>query len=384
MMTRARVAIRAAILICAGVLTLAAPSAVAADSTIANDTARILAGMPVDESSPVASFMQSSSWKRHASHFDRAWTQLDKRQLSKIRAWSAKHIPERQPVMFYMFSGPDFLYADAFYGDATTYVLSALEPVGPIPSLKGMSNYQLARELGELQRSVNSVLSYSFFITKKMKTQLRGGRLTGTLPVLYLFLARSGKTIEDVSYVAIDKDGKLEVTGDDGSRGDTKGVRINFSGSDGKKRTLYYFSTNLADDGVKKSGFLEFCAKLGRGDSLIKSASYLLHYGYFSTTREFILDHSAVLVEDDSGIPLRYFKREDWNLYPFGNYLGPISIFPGKYQRDLKALYRRDHAGPINFGIGYRWRPRQSNLLLAIRKVSNTAQDDTAQDEAAE
>ena len=32
--------------------------------------------------------------------------------------------------MFYMFSGPDFLYADAFYSKATTYVLSALEPVG--------------------------------------------------------------------------------------------------------------------------------------------------------------------------------------------------------------------------------------------------------------
>ena len=32
--------------------------------------------------------------------------------------------------MFYMFSGPDFLYADAFYSKASTYVLGALEPVG--------------------------------------------------------------------------------------------------------------------------------------------------------------------------------------------------------------------------------------------------------------
>lgn len=372
MMSRARIALGAAALYL-GLLVLA-PAATAQDKASANDVARILAGMSVEASSPAAPYMESSSWKRHASHFDKAWARLDKDQLSKIRKWSTKNIPERQPVMFYMFSGPDFLYADAFYGDATTYVLSALEPVGPIPSLEGMSNYQLARELGELQRSVNSVLSYSFFITKKMKTQLKGGRLTGTLPVLYLFLARSGKTIEEVTYVSLDSEGKLEVTGEDGARGDTKGARIIFSGADGKKRTLYYFSTNLADSGVKTSGFLEFCANLGRGDSLIKSASYLLHYGYFSTTRNFILDNSAVLVEDDSGIPLRYFKREDWDLYPFGNYLGPINIFPGKYQRDLQALYRREHAGPIDFGIGYRWRPRQSNLLLAIRKVSNTAQ----------
>lgn len=378
MMSRARVAFRAAIL-CLGIYVLTAsatPTAMAADAASANDTARILAGMSVEASSPLASYTKSSSWQRHAKHFDKAWARLDKGQLAKIRKWSAKHIPERQPVMFYMFSGPDFLYADAFYGDATTYVLSALEPVGPIPSLEGMSNYQLARELGELQRSVNSVLSYSFFITKKMKTQLRGGRLNGTLPVLYLFLARSGKTIEDVSYVSVDSEGKLAVNGDDGARGNTKGARIIFSGSDGKKRTLYYFSTNLANDGVKKSGFLEFCSSLGRGDSLIKSASYLMHMNYFSTVRDYIIDNSSVLVEDDSGIPLRFFKRADWNLYPFGNYLGPINIFPGKYQRDLQALYRREHAGPIDFGIGYRWRPRQSNLLLAVRKVSNTAQGD--------
>ncbi len=51
----------------------------------------------------------------------------------------------------------------------------------------------LGGELRGLQNSLNSVLSYSFFITKKMKTQLRDGRLTGTLPILYTFLARPGK-----------------------------------------------------------------------------------------------------------------------------------------------------------------------------------------------
>lgn len=373
MMSTARNAIRAAFA-CVGFLMLAMPAAIAADKASANDTARILAGMPVDEDSPLASFTKNASWQRHAKHFDAAWARLDKGQLTKIRAWSDKHIPERQANMFYMFSGPDFLYADAFYGSATTYVLSALEPVGPIPDLAGMSTGQLSRELAELQQSVNSVLSYSFFITKKMKTQLRGGRLSGTLPVLYLFLARSGKTIEDVSYVAIDSEGHLLPSSEDSTRHGPKGAKITFSGADGKQRTLYYFSTDLSNDGVKTSGFLQYCAGLGHGDSLIKSASYLMHSDYFSTVRDFILNHSEALVEDDSGIPLRYFKPEDWNLYPFGNYLGPISIFPGKYQRDLRALYMRDNAGPIDFGIGYRWRPRQSNLLLAIRKVSNTAQ----------
>jgi hypothetical protein len=56
--------------------------------------------------------------------------QLEQRQLSKIRTWADANLAAPRPTMFYMFSGPDFLYANAFYSKATTYVLSALEPVG--------------------------------------------------------------------------------------------------------------------------------------------------------------------------------------------------------------------------------------------------------------
>ena len=52
--------------------------------------------------------------------------------LKTIRAWSDAHLAAPKPTMFYMFSGPDFIYADAFYSKATTYVLSALEPPGAV------------------------------------------------------------------------------------------------------------------------------------------------------------------------------------------------------------------------------------------------------------
>jgi hypothetical protein len=237
-----------------------------------------------------------------------------------------------------------------------------------------LSRGALAGEVGRLQRSLNSVLSFSFFITKKMKHELRGGRLTGTLPILYVFLARAGKTIDEVSLITLDADGN-ETPQDENARGAAQGARIAFSGADGKKRTLYYFSTDVSDGGFDRSGFQAFCAKLGRGDALLKSASYLMHSGNFSKVRDFVLGHSDAIVQDDSGIPLRHFKPDAWRLNAFGNYLGPISIFPGRYQRDLSALYRRERAGSLDFGIGYRWRPRQSNLLLVLRG-KKTAQSD--------
>ena len=125
-------------------------------------------------------------------------------------------------------------------------------------------------------------------------------------------------------------------------------------GSDGAERTLYYFSTDLSNAGVKASGFLKFCETLAPGDSLIKSASYLLHSGNFTTVRDFLLANSATIIQDDFGIPLRDYSPKKWRFFPFGRYLGPIDEFPGRYQQRYAELFRR--AQPIDFGIGYRWR----------------------------
>jgi hypothetical protein len=347
--------------------------AAADDKASFDDTARILAGMAPAAGSPLAKFTSDRSWQSHAKRFDQAWSQLDSRQLSKIRAWSAAHVAQRKPVVFYMFSGPDFLYADAFYPDADTYVLSALEPVGDVPDLNSISSQTLAGGLGRIEGSLNSVLSYSFFITKKMRYELSGGRFSGTLPILYVFLARSGKTIKDASLIALDADGKV-VPDAPGMKSAAHGVKIDFTGKDGKAQTLYYFSTAISDSGLKNSPFLKFCESLGRGDSFLKSASYLMHTDSFNTVRSFLIDHSDTIVEDDSGIPIRFFKEDEWKLYPFGNYLPPLGIFPHTYQQQLSSLYRKDHAGDLDFGIGYRWRPRESNLLLAIRSGKRTAQ----------
>ena len=95
----------------------------------ADDTARFLAGMPPSAQSPLTPLTKDPSWQRHARFFDAAFGQLEQHQISKIRAWADANLAAPRPTMFYMFSGPDFLYADAFYSKATTYVLSALEPV---------------------------------------------------------------------------------------------------------------------------------------------------------------------------------------------------------------------------------------------------------------
>jgi hypothetical protein len=330
-----------------------------------DDTVRFIAGLQPSASSPLAPFTNDESWQQHARFFDRAFGELDRSQLSKARAWAKTNLRVKRPTMYYMFSGPDFLYADAFFPEATTYVLAALEPVGQIPDLQRIPRGSLGPSLGTVSSSMHTVLSFSFFITHNMRSQLSSGRLNGTIPILYVFLARSGKTVKEVSLINLDADGN-ERPEAPGAKSAAHGVKILFAGADGKERTLYYFSTNLANDGVPTSGFLKFCEKLGPADSLIKSASYLLHSGSFTKIRDFLLANSATVLEDDSGIPLAHFDPKKWQLQPYGHYMPPLGIFPGTYQPKLQELFHKT-AAPIDFGYGYRWRRNESNLLLAVR-----------------
>jgi hypothetical protein len=335
-----------------------------AETVTANDTARFLAGMPPSADSPLTPLTRDPAWQRHAKFFDAAFGQLEQRQIAKIRTWAAANLAAPRPTMFYMFSGPDFLYADAFYPKATTYVLSALEPVGSVPDLSRLPRGGIGQSLYHVERSLSTILTFSFFITKMMKTDLHADQLNGTLPLLYVFLARSGKTIHGVSLVTVDDKGAL-VPYTTVGRNLSQGVKITFTGGEGGEKTLYYFSTNLANDGVRITGFLKFCEALAPGNSLIKSASYLLHSGSFSTVRDFLLNNSATMIQDDSGIPLAFYDPKKWRLFPFGRYAGPIGEFPGRYQPQYAELFR--HSQPMDFGIGYRWRPNESNLLLAVK-----------------
>src|SRR5438105_15359220 len=83
-----------------------------------NETARFLAGMPVSGGSPLAPLTHEAVWQEHAKFFDAAWAKLEQRQLSRARDWARGHLRAHSENVFYMFSGPDFLYADGFFPDA--------------------------------------------------------------------------------------------------------------------------------------------------------------------------------------------------------------------------------------------------------------------------
>ena len=317
---------------------------------------------PASDNAPPA-----SDWVVHSAELDRGWKRTQE-ALAAIGTWAPGALARAysgDDPMFYMFSGPDFLYAHAFFPNARTYILCGNEPVGPLPDLNKIPPNELPAALGNIRKSLGSMLSWSFFITENMKTDLAQPQLSGTVPLLYLFLARANCRIASVVPVTLDHNGVLAENG----KGQTQGVRILFRNqATGSQQTLYYFCTDLSDDGIKTTpGLLRFCEKQGRGVSLLKAASYLMHEPGFSRIRQFLLERSDTLVQDDSGIPFRYFEPRTWDLQLCGPYSGPIEIFQKYWQEDLSTAHARHAAPPLPFGFGYQWTPNKSNLLVATR-----------------
>ena len=125
-----------------------------------NDAARILAGMPPSQNSPLAASRKMAAGSATPSSSTPHGTSSTSGSSPRYAPGSPSNMPAPQPVMFYMFSGPDFLYADAFFPKASTYVLSGLEPIG---DGAGAERYvraaSLSGELRHLQSSLNSACS---------------------------------------------------------------------------------------------------------------------------------------------------------------------------------------------------------------------------------
>jgi hypothetical protein len=294
-----------------------------------------------------------------------------------MKKWASEEMAEISrdtATLFYPFSGPDFLHAHTFFPGSHRYVLVALEPVGSVPKVETMTPDAVDQLFASVDRSLDSVLNFSFFKTNNMKVDLNK-EVDGTLPILMVFLARTGNQITDIKSVELDNEGNVvqQATHSE-SRPGLKGVEIRFRApGDATERRLEYFSLNLQNDYLKKSppAFLNYVGKLGPVNTYLKSASYLMYKGYFSTIRKTILDRSAFVLEDDSAIPYKYFPEPQWSVSLYGVYQTPIEMFKDHHQADLEAAYKKPGAArPLPFGIGYSWRPGQSNLLAARKKQS--------------
>lgn len=347
-----------------------------------DELAQMIAAMKPGNPKVLGDVFSSKAFEEFQNGFDKKWREYDSSRLTlleKFRSEDLSNSVGETKTLFYPFSGPDFLYANAFFPEADTYILMGLEPVGtrPLYDQTAAAKDSTTRYFAKVKPALFTILNFSFFRTQGMKKDLRNEELDGTLHLLLLFIKRTGHDICAINPVNIDSSGNIRMMESFPALAkkplNNRGIEIKFTTKEGKPKTLYYFSTNLEDSNLKRNkNLLNYFAKMGDVNTYLKGASYLMHEKYFSEIRNTIFAHSQRITQDDSGIKFAYFARSGfkWDYTFYGKYTKPISLFSYSFQKDLDSLWKTIGSKDIGFGIGYNFRDKNSNLMVARKGES--------------
>ena len=346
----------------------------------ANDVARFIAGLPGTDGSAFADLETSDVWKEHRRALDNTWHRAETSLIGGLREFQEKELSEasRDATVFYPFGGPDALTVALCFPHSPAYVLVGLEPPGTLPGFAQIEKRNLPKYLGDVRDTMASELGRSFFITRQMDQQFRGQVTDGLLlPILHL-LVRIHQTILGFRYVRLDENGQVIERDPDEkltAKFWNRGVEIEFgSDADESIHRLYYFSVNLSDQRLRENhAFLAYYARLNAKTTMFKATSYMTHRPDFSVIRNLVLANSTAILQDDSGIPYRFFNPDRWNTQLYGTYVRPYGSFRWLEQADLRKAYGAPGAKPLAIRIGYGYSRVPSNLLLAQR-ASTSAQ----------
>lgn len=319
-------------------------------------------------------------WSDYKTSIDTPWTRITNERLSKMDKWTAAEVTTKindTALLFYPFSGPDFLNAFHLFPNANEYILIAMEKLGTIPELYDMKEEDLKSYLDAVNFGLRDIYKRSYFITGNMDQDLRKQKVDGVLPLLYVFIHRTGHEIYEFGYYRLENDGvtfsKIDKPTNNLDVAECIRFKI-YKKGDNKLKNVTYFYADISDDGFAKNPiFLQYLKGTRKCNAFIKSASYLSHYETFSKIRNVVLDKADAVLEDDTGIPYRYFI-DDYNHYLYGNYEEPISDFQSKYlfQKDLDEEYKTGDVKPLDFSLGYHWRSGNQNWMLYVKKAANT------------
>jgi hypothetical protein len=334
------------------------------------------AGMPVSAPS-YRSWQEESSWTGFAAQAGEAWKEFDSSILKPMRTWAGvdlREVQEKTTTVFYPFGGPDFATSFALFPEAATTVLIGLEPVGNMPDFGRSSAKQREGFFADMGTLTSDFLKRGYFVTMHMMDTYSLGHVDGALPVIGFFLKRGGYSIVDVRRLAPDETGGWRDTPYEPLIKRPRrpyGVRIDYLVPGGTSvRSVYYFSCDVENSAFKEgSPLFRFFEGLGKMTTFVKAGSYLLHWENFSTLRGLILARSLYVLQDDTAVPYRFFKRGGWEVTLFGRYTTPVEDFTNVEQKDLREAYEDPSGGvqPLPFHFGYRWKSQVDNLLLAKR-----------------
>jgi hypothetical protein len=335
------------------------------------ETAALLAGLELPAGSPLQPLVEGAAYAEYRDRTERAWRRYVQANLRGIERWRGQHLADSLPAtVFYPMGGPDVINALTFFPRARELIVVGLEPPGPIPIARDLPRDEILRWLEEGHAARRTLLTANLFRSGEMKDGMRRSPLASVPALLLFFLARAGYEVDDLFSIAVDATGRARpVRGEVRRPGMMAGCELLFRRrGDATQRRWRYVRLDLSD-ATQQTYPLLLAGLVGSGElaTMLKAASYLPHQPDFSALRRVILERSRLVLEDDSGVPLRYFAAERWTLSVFGRYR-VIKKFARKFQPDLDELIRDRSPGELPFAYGYGFSPARSHVIIARRR----------------
>ncbi|MBB79345.1 MAG: hypothetical protein CL844_10135 [Crocinitomicaceae bacterium] len=325
--------------------------------------------------------IDTSFWNQYSNRVSESFLKMHENRLEPMRKWkktiSSNNKLNDTSLLFYPFSGADFLHAYYLFPEANDYVLIAQEKIGDLPDFNSISSQKLKLYLNAVDHSLGDIYKRSYFITKSMMADTKeGSELNGLLPLFYWFISRTDHEIINVSNVYVDSNSKLNTfTSSIENKLDKKikGIKFLFrKKGDEKLKSITYFNCDISNKGFNKNPeFKTYLNSIRTCNSFVKSASYLMHYSTFSDIRGITLEKSNSILEDDTGIPFKYLNNGGWDINLFGVYVMPVKDFSeSRFQKDLSEAYMNEtfNKGKLPFSLGYHWGSKEQNQMLYIKK----------------
>jgi hypothetical protein len=322
------------------------------------------------------------AWLTHEEFIEKSWKKLERTRLKSMRTWAEKEFAKpnaESKVVFYPFSGPDYLTADAFFPNADKYIMLGLEPVGKLPDLKKFKPGEHSDYAQDFKESLGDIFDKSYFITRKMLHDFGKQKVNGLLPVLTFFIRKTGHDIADVKYLyrfkqdsIVERPYDTKVMDRENPKETKKpfGVRIDFVKGE-RQKTVYYFKYDVSNKFFNDTCiFYSYVANNPNWVTYVKSASYLLHNGFMSNMKDMILKKSNYIIQDDTGMPYK-FLTEGFDVKLYGQYARPVSDFKWlNKEQALENAFKKDSANipKLPFHLGYHWGSKKDVIMYATKK----------------
>lgn len=335
------------------------------------EATRFLAGKPLSPSSPLFQLTLDTRYTAYVDELKKSWARLQQKNLDEIEKWRKQNLPAKyNKTIFYPFSGPDILNAVAFFPDGDEYIMFGLEPCGEIPDPHSVVKERVFSGLWGLRKSLNEILNMNFFKTLDMQKNVSTNEFNSMISIIMWFLGQMDYEVINARKIWID-DNSLITTSPPVMKQNKyiPGAEIFFKDNTGYIKRVRYFQINVIDNSLSTyTNFIPHLESYKRYTTIIKSASYLMHNdNKFIKIRDLTLNHSDLILQDDSGVALKFFSPYQWKLTFFGVYTKPVPLFAHRYQPELKEKFDTLSKGPLPFSYGYNSGIGNSNLMLAER-----------------